>query len=64
MSTGDQKAAMTGTDDLERIILDFIREQIVAAADLELDPEENLFTSGHVDSLGIMRLIARPTSTS
>ena len=49
---------MTGTDDLERIILDFIRKEILATAELELDPQENLFTSGHVDSLGIMRLIA------
>ena len=49
---------MTDTDDIERLILDFIREQILATVDLELDPDENLFASGHVDSLGIMRLIA------
>jgi acyl carrier protein len=63
MSIGDQKAAMAGTDDLERIILDFICEQILAAGELELDPEENLFTSGHVDSLGIMRLIGHLETT-
>ena len=54
---------MAGTADLERVILEFIREQVLAAPELELDPDENLFTSGHVDSLGIMRLIAHLEST-
>jgi acyl carrier protein len=45
-------------DQLEQAIIDFIREQIAASADLQIDPEDNLFTGGHVDSLGIMRLIA------
>ena len=54
---------MPGTEDLEKIIFEFVREQVLAAPDLELDPEENLFTSGHIDSLGIMRLIAHLEAT-
>ncbi len=54
---------MVSTEDLQRIIFDFIREQVAATPDLELDPDENLFTSGHVDSLGIMRLIAHLESS-
>ena len=54
---------MASTDDLERIIFDFIRDQVLATPELELGPDENLFTSGHVDSLGIMRLIAHLETT-
>ncbi len=50
-------------DQLQQVIIDFIREQIVASVDLEIDPEDNLFASGHVDSRGIMRLIAHLEKT-
>lgn len=49
---------MSSTDEYERLITDFIATEILATDDLAIDPEENLFVSGHVDSLGIMRLIA------
>lgn len=52
------KVSISKTDDLEQIIIGFIRDQIVASPEVEIDPDENLFTSGQVDSLGIMRLIA------
>lgn len=54
---------MVQKDELEAIILDFIRVQIVASSEVEIDIEENLFTSGLVDSLGIMRLIAHLETT-
>ena len=54
---------MVQTEELEQTILAFIRDQIVASPDVEIDAEENLFTSGLVDSLGIMRLIAHLEST-
>ena len=54
---------MVQTDELEQIILAFIREQIIASPEAEIDSEENLFTSGVVDSLGIMRLIAHLEAT-
>lgn len=63
MAAEEGAAAMVQTDELEQIILDFIREQILASPELEIDFEENLFASGLVDSLGIMRLIAHLEAT-
>ena len=48
---------------VEQMIIDFIRNQIAATPDLEIDPDDNLFTSGQVDSLGIMRLITHLETT-
>lgn len=48
---------------VEQMITDFIRNQIAATPDLEIDPDDNLFTSGQVDSLGIMRLITHLETT-
>ncbi|MEO8257703.1 MAG: acyl carrier protein [Acidobacteriota bacterium] len=42
---------------IEQIITTFIAEEIAGRAAV-IDPDENIFTSGHVDSVGIMRLIA------
>jgi acyl carrier protein len=47
---------------IEHIITTFIVEEI-AGRGAVIDPEENIFTSGHVDSVGIMRLIAHLEST-
>lgn len=49
---------MVDRNELEETVLQFIREQIIASPEQDLGPEDNLFTSGYVDSLGIMRLIA------
>ncbi len=49
---------MQQTEDLEALIIDFIRVQILATPETDIDPDENLFTSGQIDSVGIMRLIA------
>ena len=48
---------------VEQMIIDFIRNQIAASPDLEIDLDDNLFTSGQVDSLGIMRLITHLETT-
>ena len=48
---------------VEQLIIDFIRDQIAASPDLEIDPDDNLFSSGQVDSLGIMRLITHLETT-
>ncbi|MEP7309047.1 MAG: acyl carrier protein [Acidobacteriota bacterium] len=42
---------------IEDLITTFIVEEI-AGRGAVIDPDENIFTSGHVDSVGIMRLIA------
>jgi methoxymalonate biosynthesis acyl carrier protein len=49
--------------DFQTLIARFIGEELIRAADATVDPEENLFTSGYVDSVGIMRLIAYLEST-
>lgn len=54
---------MADSRQLEETILRFIREQILASADEEIGPDDNLFTSGYVDSLGIMRLITHLETT-
>jgi acyl carrier protein len=48
--------------DVQTLISRFISEELIRA-DATVDPEENLFTSGYVDSVGIMRLIAYLEST-
>jgi acyl carrier protein len=48
---------------IESIITTFIAEEILANRDAVLDAEENLLTSGYVDSVGIMRLIAHLEAT-
>jgi acyl carrier protein len=49
--------------DFQTLIARFISEELIRTADATVDPEENLFTSGYVDSVGIMRLIAYLEST-
>ena len=44
--------------EVEALIVEFIRDQVVGDAAQSIDPEENLLTSGLVDSVGIVRLIA------
>lgn len=48
---------MSDTDFIEELVIRFIREHLHPGASLEVDPEENLFTSGLVDSVGAMRLV-------
>jgi len=44
---------------IESQILDFIRAELIDAAGQDaVDPDENLFTSGLLDSVGVVRLIA------
>jgi acyl carrier protein len=43
---------------IERIITAFILEQILGTGERALDLDENIFTAGLVDSVGIMRLIS------
>ncbi len=54
---------MATTEEFERLITDFIATELLGASGPKIDPDENLFVSGHVDSLGIMRLIAHLEST-
>ena len=46
------------TDRIEAVILAFIRDELAAGETVEVDPEDNLLTSGLVDSVAILRLIA------
>ena len=48
---------------IERIITAFIEGEILGNNGTVLDPDENIFTGGLVDSVGIMRLIAHLEST-
>ena len=50
-------------EELENLILEFISSRLQRSDDEVLDPEENLFSSGIVDSMGIMRLIAHLETT-
>jgi acyl carrier protein len=44
---------------IEAMIVSFIREELVEANEADaLDLDENLFASGLIDSVGIVRLIA------
>jgi acyl carrier protein len=49
--------AIAGTDHIEGIICDFICNEIGADGAETLDADENLLTSGLVDSVAIVRLI-------
>ena len=50
---------MTVTPEFQAIIIDYIRNQILSSRTGEkIDPDENIFTSGLVDSVGMMQLIA------
>ena len=49
---------MQQTENLEALIIDFIRVEILGTPEIDIDPNENLFTGGQIDSVGIMRLIA------
>ena len=43
---------------IEIIIVDFIRDELADDDTVEIAPDENLLTGGLVDSVGIVRLIA------
>ena len=43
---------------IERLIAAFIAEELMGNGEAIVDPDDNLFTGGYVDSVGIMRLIA------
>ena len=44
--------------DLQQTVVDFVRQDLLQGRnDVELEPDDDLLTSGLVDSLGIMRLI-------
>ena len=43
--------------DIEQTITAYIHGEILGNNQTVLDPDENIFTAGHVDSVGIMRLI-------
>jgi acyl carrier protein len=48
---------MSATQPIEDLVIRFIRDQLHPGSKIEVDPEENLFTSGLVDSIGAMRLV-------
>lgn len=43
---------------IESEIVRFVRDELLGGDDVFVDPDENLFTSGLVDSVGVVRLIA------
>ena len=43
--------------EIEAMVLDFVRAELLPEGST-LDPEESLFSSGLIDSIGIVRLIA------
>lgn len=43
---------------LEALIVSFIADELSGSSTAAIDCDENLFTGGYVDSVGIMRLIA------
>jgi acyl carrier protein len=45
--------------EIEQLIVSFIVEDLQAATEQDLDPNANLFAAGLLDSISIMRLIAR-----
>ncbi len=45
------------TEQTEEIIVAFIRDELGESGAEELEPEDNLLTSGLVDSVGVLRLI-------
>ena len=48
---------------IEQIITAFIHGELLGSDGAVVDPDENLFTSGHVDSGSIMRLIGHLESS-
>ena len=46
------------TDLIESKIRVFVREELAGGVPVNVDPDDNLLTSGLVDSVGIARLIA------
>ena len=46
------------TERIEELIVEFIRDELAGGEAVEIEPHENLLTSGVVDSVGIVRLIA------
>ena len=54
---------MADAASIERLITIFIAEELMGSRDAVVDPEENLFTGGYVDSVGIMRLIGHLETT-
>lgn len=48
---------------LESMIATYIAETLLGSPGATIDPDENLFTGGYVDSVGILRLIAHVEST-
>lgn len=54
---------MMNAADIENDIMQYIRQDILGADDADLDPDENLITSGMIDSVGAMRLIAHIEAT-
>lgn len=54
---------MADAKDIERLITAFIVDELMDRRDSAVDPEDNLFTAGYVDSVGIMRLIAHLEAT-
>ena len=53
---------MSTPRDTSKLVKDFICGEILRDPDADLDEEENLFVSGQVDSVGIMRLVAHVES--
>ncbi len=43
---------------IESMVVNFIRDELLDDDTAAVDPDENLFTSGLVDSVGVVRLIA------
>ena len=49
---------MKNATDIEANIMQYICQELLGGDAADLDPEDNLITSGLVDSVGAMRLIA------
>lgn len=45
-------------EDIQDIIVTFIRHELVGDETMDVDLDENLLTGGYVDSVGIIRLIS------
>ena len=54
---------MPESTSIQEIVMKFIHNELLTQSDESVDPEENLFTGGRIDSLGIMQLIAHLEST-
>lgn len=49
--------SLTSPEAIESFVLEHLRDDVLASAEHDLGPEDNLLTSGAVDSVSIMRLI-------